>query len=181
MNRSIKLILVFVATITLAAAQSTKVADPPELVALREQHLRTIHKAVAPHLASYARSLEFQKSQFTRQGKLEAALAVDKELKEIAQQIENARAAAASVVPIQLTIISAKYGNGNDRMVDITNHVKTALSTGKSSIDLTSTLAGGDPAPYQRKLTYITYAINGKKKEKTFSEGHRLNFNQDLE
>lgn len=40
---------------------------------------------------------------------------------------------------------------------------------------------GADPAPGTSKETLITYTVNGQRKEKTFPDGHKLNFTKDLE
>jgi hypothetical protein len=137
-----------------------------------------------PLLTTYARQLETQKLAFTRQGKLDEAIAVDKEIKEVTKQLEAANAAVArSGAKLQLLILSASYGDQKKkRSIDTTKNLRKALEAGQAGIKLNTTdgAAGVDPAPFAPKETIITYSINGQRKQKTFREGHSLNFKDDL-
>jgi len=65
-------------------ASSLLAAEPEKLVSLRVSYQSAITKATAPIQKTYLAELEKLKSEFTRSGNLEAALAVDTELKTVA-------------------------------------------------------------------------------------------------
>ena len=184
MNRFALALFAYSASALLAFAQNTPPINPPELATIREEHLRSMQRVAIPVLSAYARQLESQKSVFTRQGKLNAALAVDNELKEVTQQLQAANAASARTgATMQLTILSASYGSpAKKRVADITKNIRKALEAGTPTIKLTTAdgAAGVDPAPFTLKETTITYTINGQRKQKTFPEGHKLNFKEEL-
>jgi len=184
----IRLALIFVAgaaSTLLAIAQDKPPMDPPELIALREEHLRSMQRAAMPVLSAYVHALEAQKLAFTRQGKLEEATAVDKEVTEITKQLQVATDFSSRTGAImELTIVYATYGAPARRLVtDITKNLRKALGAGATAIrlDTTEGAAGVDPAPRTRKETTITYTINGQRKQKTFPEGKILNFKEDLQ
>ena len=166
------------------AQEKRPVIDPPELVTMREEHLRSMQQAAVPVLTAYTRQLDAQKFKFTQQGNLEAVQAVEDELKGITKQLEDAKTAAGRTgATLQLTILSASYGSPDKKqVVDITRNLRDALRSGTPTIKLDSDkgAAGIDPAPYKPKQTTVTYAINGERKQKTFGEGHELNFKDDL-
>ena len=184
MNRLILTLIAYSASALLAFAQNAPPIDPPELATMREEHLRSIQRVAIPVLSAYARQLESQKSVFTRQGKLDAALAVDNELKEVTKQLQAANAASARTgATMQLTILSASYGSpAKKRVADITKNIRKVFESGTPTIKLNTDdgAAGVDPAPYTPKETTITYTINGQRKQKTFPEGRNLNFKEDL-
>ena len=72
---------------TLAATSSgpafrqAKPSKLPQLTALRVEHLHNAERLTAPLTAEYYRRLESLKQQFTREGKLKEAVAVDTEIK----------------------------------------------------------------------------------------------------
>ncbi|TLD70287.1 hypothetical protein FEM03_13970 [Phragmitibacter flavus] len=170
----------FIASALAAFAQP----DPPELVEIREEHLRSMQRVVIPALNTYKRQLEAQKSAFVRQRKVDAARSVDDELKEIDTQLEVANNAVSRPgLVMQLTILDAEYGDfASKRVLDITKALQKAMESGAPTIKLhRDDAAGGeDPAPLVRKETLITYTINGHRKQRTFDEGHKLNFKYDL-
>ena len=184
MNRHILPIIICGALSVFAVAQTKAQIDPPELAAMREEHLRALQRVAIPVLGAYLRQLESQKSVFTRQGKLDAALAVDNEFKEVSKQLQAANDASARTgSTLKLTILSASYGApAKKRVADITKNIRKALESGASIIKLNTEegAAGVDPAPFTPKETTITYTINGQRKQKTFKEGHNLNFKDDL-
>jgi hypothetical protein len=167
-----------------ARAQDTrKVDDPPELVSRRADYLSAVNRAQIPLLTNYLRALEPIKQQFTREAKADAALAVDREIASVKEQLAAAQAGteitAASLVQFQID--SVFWGDGSKRMRDVTAQVKTIYESGTPTVVLGgATLGGGDPVPYATKVVVIKYTINGKKKEKTFKDTYTLNFKQDL-
>ena len=74
-----------------AFGQNKPILDPPELIAKREEHLRAMQRVALPELQAYAMKLNSLKQQFTREGKLEAGVAVDNELGEVNRQIQMAQ------------------------------------------------------------------------------------------
>lgn len=185
MNKHLITIIAYGATALLAIAQDKPLVDPPELAAMRQEHLRAMQRVSIPALSAYARQLDAQKAAFSRQGKLEAAIAVDNELKEITKQLQAANGAVAQTgASLQLTIVQAMYGHApSKRFLNITTNLRKAMDSGAASIKLNDDEAGGkkDPAPYAPKDTTITYTINGERKQKTFPEGYNLNFKEDLQ
>ena len=185
MNKPALTAIAYGAMALLTIAQEKPPTDPPELVAMRGEHLRSMQRVALPVLSAYARQLEAQKGLFSRQGKLEAAIAVDNELKEVAKQLQAANVATAgSGAAMQLAIISAMYGHApSKRFMDVSRNLRKAMESGATSIKLNDDEAGGkkDPAPYAPKDTTITYTINGQRKQKTFPEGYNLNFKEDLQ
>jgi hypothetical protein len=86
--------IVFVSSIACFAQQKSE-ADPPELAARRDDHDRNVQRAMVPLLTNYLRSLEPLKQQYTRAGKLEAAVAVDGEIRKVTEQLKTAQAIAS--------------------------------------------------------------------------------------
>ena len=78
-------------------AASLFAAEPEKLTKLRESYQAAISKATAPIQKTYTTELEKLKSEFTKVGDLESALAVDAELKVSAQR-SNPTAAVNSDV-----------------------------------------------------------------------------------
>jgi hypothetical protein len=185
MNRLALTVIACTASIFAAFAQNASPIDPPELVTMREEHLRSMQRVAIPILTAYARQLESQKSIYTRQGKLDAALAVDNELKEVSKQLQAANNAAARTgATMQLTILSASYGSPTKkRFTDTTKNLRKVFESGTPTIKLNTDegAAGVDPAPFTPKETTITYTINGQRKQKTFPEGYKLTFKDDLQ
>lgn len=177
-------ILACLSSTPLAVGQDKPAVAPPELTTMREEHLRSMQRAIVPALLAYGRQLQLQKEFFKRQGKLDAALSVDKELKEIAAQLEVAKATTTRTdVSMQLAIVSASYGHvPSNRTVDTTKILRKALESGDPGITLGhKDLAGGnDPAPLSPKENTIVYSVNGQRKEKRFPESYKLNFKEDL-
>jgi len=66
-------------------ATSLLAAEPEKLVSLRGSYQSAMTKATAPIQKTYVAELEKLKIEFTKSGNLEAALAVDTELKTIVQ------------------------------------------------------------------------------------------------
>jgi hypothetical protein len=167
-----------------AAGAEEALSDPPELQARRVEYLRAVQKASIPLLASYQKSLQAMKEQFTRQGNLEAALSVDRELKSVTADLEAANSTAQGnlhSVPLPIIVISAIYlGPEPQQKVDGTKRIQQALSDGKPAITVREAVGGADPAPYKRKMLTVEYSINGKVKKKMYGEGDTINFRQDL-
>ena len=67
--------------------------------------------------------------------------------------------------------------------MDITKRLQDALASRETAVTLEvhGAAKGADPAPGTSKETLITYTVNGQRKEKTFPDGHKLNFTKDLE
>ena len=184
MNRLILGFLAFSAMGVLSLAQDTSPLDPTELLKLREEHLRSLQRVSAPVFSTYVRSLESLKAQYTREAKLDAALAVDNELKVAKQQLGVASTATRTTAPMQLTISSVKFGDPKTkRLLDVTKTVQKVLASGEATMKLGGgTLSPGhDPAPYVRKSVTVAYIINGQRKEKVFNDGESINFQNDLQ
>ncbi len=158
--------------------------DPPELIARRSDFLRGISRAQIPIYVSYLRTLEPLKQQFAREGKTDAARAVDDEISSIKSQLDAAQKASdiSTAAPVQFHIDSAFWGDPPSKQLrDVTSFVKTGFDSGSPTMTLgKDTLGGGDPAPYKNKLIVIKYTINGKPMEKTFKSDYVLNFKRDL-
>ena len=88
-------------------AQDSRAADPPELSTLRSRWLKSRASAVAPIDKIYEAELEAMKTRFTKAGNLEAALAVDAEIK---QGLEAA-ALSKNTVGIPPGIWKIEYSN----------------------------------------------------------------------
>lgn len=185
MNKRIIAFTIYVGVALGATAQEKLVTDPQELVTLREEHVRAMQRQSIPLLTAYVRKLEAQKTNFTRQGNLDGALATDRELKEITKQLQLANAiASGSVATMKLSIVSVIYQDAKtNRSADVTKGVRKFFESGGTKLRLhkdEAPFGGVDPAPGVEKSTVITYFINGQRKEKTFKEGHRLDFKEDL-
>lgn len=178
-------------TLTLLAApfalgQDKPAVDPPELIAKREEHLRAMQRVTTPELQAYAAKLNGLKQQFAREGKLEAGLAVENELREVTRQLQMAQDAAnpTKAAAQQLTLVSAVYGHAaSKRTVNVERLLRQAMTAGQATIKLNNAALNNDrdPAPYAPKETVINYIINGQKKTKTFREGDTLDFKNDLQ
>ena len=178
-------LLIYAAMSALTFAQDKPAAEPPQLVAAREENIRATQRALAPVLQNYVAKLTALKQQLTREGKLEAGVAVDKELREATQQLQDARNLSDPTKPIsaQLTIVSAVYGETNGkRTVNVSRIVREAILAGKAGIRVTNDEFnnGRDPAPYAAKDLKITYMIGGAKREKSFAEKAMVDFKNDL-
>jgi len=104
----------------------------------------------------------------------------------VQKELEAATNAATrnNTAALQMTILSAQYGDHDKRKTaNVTEKLRKAMRDGQTTITLNTTDAasGSDPAPFTKKETVITYTINGQRKQKTFSEGHNLNFKDDLQ
>jgi hypothetical protein len=165
-------------------AAEAVVSDPPELQTRRLEHLRAMQKASVPLLTNYQKSLQGLKEQFTRQGKLEAALAVDKELKTVTSELESATATAqGNVHSLQapLTIVSATYeGPEPGQKFDATKRLQKVFDEGKGSTTIKEVVGAADPAPFKKKTMTIEYSINGQVKKKVYGQGGMINFREDL-
>gem|GEM_PF-6555747 len=143
-----------------------------------------MQKASIPLLTSYQKSLQGLKEQFTRQGNLEAALAVDKELKTVTSELESATATAqGSIHSLQapLAIVSAMYeGPEPGQKFDATKRVQKIFDEGKGSATIKEVVGAADPAPFKKKTMTIEYSINGQIKKKVYGQGATMNFREDL-
>lgn len=74
-----------------ALAAAAFAAEPADLSKLRESWQRAVQQATAPLDKKYVDALSLLKVRYTKEGKLEDALAVDAELKEIASRSSSAR------------------------------------------------------------------------------------------
>ena len=168
---------------THALAQVTPKTEPPELIARRAEHLRAISRAQIPPLTAYLRTLEPLKQQLARDGKSDAALAVDAEIQSIRQQLQAAQSATdiTTAAPVQFQLDSAVFGDpATKRVRDVTAAIRAAMDSGQPTMFLDNGQLGGDPAPGTKKVVVITYTINGKKKDKTFKADTALDFKKDL-
>ena len=185
MNHRPLLLLIYLITSASAFAQDKPAADPPQLVAAREENIRATQRVLAPVLQNYVTKLTTLKQQLAREGKFEAGVAVDKELRQAAQQLEDARSLSDPTKQIssQAIIVSAVYGDSSGkRTANVERALRQAMAAGRETIPLTNEgLNGGrDPAPMAPKRVTITYTIGGVKKEKTFGEKTVLDFKNDL-
>lgn len=173
----IRLLSVIICTL----AVTSFAAEPPELIARRADHLRAISRVQIPALTSYIRTLEPLKQQFSREGKADAAVAVDAEIKSIQDQLNAAQAAIniTTAAPVQLQIESATYGHQpSKRVADVTAAIRSAVDSGAASIVIANKdlgLQGADPAPGAHKTSVVIYRVNGKRKEKILDENATLN------
>ena len=176
--------VVYIASALFSLAQAPRPVDPPELATMREENARALLRASVPILDAYLRQLDAQKSVFARQGKLDAVLAVDNEIKEVTKQRQAANANTTRTGATQkLAIVSAAYGSAaKKKFSDITKNLRKAMESGATVIKLNTEegAAGVDPVPSNPKETRIVYTINGERKEKTFKEGYNFNFADDL-
>jgi hypothetical protein len=164
---------------------STKApADPPELLARRADYYRTVSRLQVQSLTTYLRALDPLKQQFRRDGKLEAVVAVDNEIKAVAEKLKAAQSGSnlSTAPPAQIQIESVTYGDPKTKRTrDGTAAAQAALDSGAATIVLSGKeLRTGDPAPGTRKVAVITYTVNGKRKEKTFPENTILDFKKEL-
>lgn len=174
-------------SILIAISPESTAASPtetPDLIAAREEHLRTMQRISIPTLTAYLKTLERLKFQYTREAKLDAALAVSNEIQSVTQQLETAKKAAERTgAAMQLVIVSASYeSTDRKRKADITKNVRKEYEAGKPTLKMNTAegAANVDPAPFVPKQTTITYMKNGQKKEIIIPEGKTLNFKEDL-
>lgn len=173
--------LIFAASANAVAVSPT---DTPDLIAAREEHLRTMQRLSIPTLTAYLKTLDRLKFQYTREAKLEAALAVSNEIQSVTQQLETAKKAAERSGPVmQLVIVSASYESADrKRKTDITKNVRKHFDAGTPTLKMNTAegAANVDPAPFVPKQTTIIYMKNGQRKELILPEGKTLNFKEDL-
>jgi hypothetical protein len=153
-------------------AQEKPAAEPSELVLRRTEHERGVQRVVSPLVTDYLRKLEGLKAQYTREGKIEAALAVEKEIRRMKRESGN-----------KVTNVSAVYGVLETKQTaDITDFLKAVQKEGRASVVLSSFQGSlpKDPAPNVRKQTKIVYLIDGQRYEKIFKESYELKFDDDL-
>jgi hypothetical protein len=137
---------------------------------------------VAP-LTNYLRALEPLKQQLTREGKAEAAQAVETEIASIKLELAAAQKATdlTTAAPVQFQLDSVMFGDPpTKRLKDATARVKAVMDSGAATMFLDNGQLGGDPAPGARKMVIVTYTINGRKRERTFKADTELNFQKDL-
>ena len=168
-----------------AAAQEKPAAEPPQLVAAREEHLRAMQRASVPLLQAYAAKLNRIKQVLGREGKFEAGVAVENELREVTRQLEAARTLSDPTrqPSAQLSIVSATFGDAKGkRTVNVEAIVKQMLAAGKTTFRVGNDVLNNDrdPAPYAKKELTITYIIGGAKKEKSFDEKAAVDLKNDL-
>lgn len=172
------LIISVIGAIAVGAYAQT-ITDPPELTQLREGWQRATRQATAPLDKRYRDSLTALKLRFTREGKLNEALAIDAELKEL----DEAQGDAELTTSRKLQIVSAFYGEvGGNRKVEITEVLRRALENREEGIKLNTKIGaeGKDPAVAALKQTTITYRYRGETKTVTFPEAYDLKFKEDL-
>jgi hypothetical protein len=156
--------------------------DPSELIAQRAEYMRAAARASVGPLTAYLRVLEPLRQQYAREGRTDAAVAVQNEMKSIQMQLDAAQANSnlSTSAPVQLYIESVSYGHQQTkRVADATTAVRSALEAGSPSIVIATKdlgLQGADPAPGAHKTAVIVYTINGRKKEKIVDENTPLNF-----
>lgn len=92
MNRKSNLLLLLCMLMRVAIVQA---AESPELVTLRAAHEQQMESAKTPIFTSYLGKLEVLRQQFTRSNKLDAATAVDNEIKRTKRESPNATTTAA--------------------------------------------------------------------------------------
>jgi len=127
----------------------------------------------------YLEALGTMKLRFTKEGKLNEALAVDREIQKLGRVPDAPPALGSS----KLAIISATYGEkGTDKVIDTTDILRRALEKREDGVRLNTKFGadGKDPAPAAPKETTITYSIRGETKRKTFPENYDLKFKVDL-
>jgi hypothetical protein len=155
-----------------------KAPDPARLVELRTQYQSAIHRIVEPLDKSYMDTLAALQRQFSKNGDLENALAVRREVERMSQSVEsNARGP-------ELIILSAQQRDAATKanVVDVTRKVKDQFFSGKPIMGLNAYRDVGSrlSAPPPRRETLIIYTYGGEKKEKIFPERSELNFEKDL-
>lgn len=168
--------LIPVLSLSLAAEEP---AEPSELSTLREGWQRATRQATEPLNRKYRDALNAMKLRFTQAGRLDEALAVEREI----QALEKA-ASGEEKLPRKLTILSAIYRRQGSRGgVDTTRILRGALERGDTRIVLNTRFGaeGEDPAPSALKETAIVYSLRGERKEKVFPESHELVFEEDLD
>ena len=159
-------------------------ADPPELLARRADYYRTVSRLQVQPLTAHLRALDPLKQQFRRDGKLEAVVAVDKEIKAVTNKLKAAQAGTSltTAPPAQVQIESVIFGDPKtNRTKDGTSAVRAAFDSGAATFPLSGReMSTGDPAPGTKKVAVVTYTVNGKRKEKTFPENTVLDFKREL-
>lgn len=154
-------------------------SEPVELQSLREGWQRAIRQATDPVNRRYRESLEIMRIRFTREGKLDEALAVVAEIKKLEAPPKESEPPASN----KLQILSAFYGEvGGTRKIETTAILRRALENREDGIRLNTKLGaeGHDPAVAAPKETTITYQFRGETKTKTFPESYDLKFRDDL-
>lgn len=160
-----------------AGAQTSD--EPNELSTLRDGWQRATRQATEPIHRKYRDALDAMKLRFTKAGKLNEALVVDKELQELAKLMDAPLPPGSS----KLTILSAVYREKGRRTgVDTTDILRRALEKGEEGIRLNTRFGadGKDPAPAALKETLVKYSFRGETKEAIFPENYDLKFRDDL-
>lgn len=126
--KTLHLILILAALATSAHAQ-IPAAMPGKLVTLRESYEQAVERATASIRGVYQQELQQLKLEYTKAGNLEAALAVDTEVK---QRFPSGPAAAPVPGPITTTPASAP-----DRLVTLRGNFERAIDRATASIHVT--------------------------------------------
>lgn len=82
-------------------------------------------------------------------------------------------AAATTGSSAGLSVVSAVYGVG-DRQVVITDRVRAAVNGDRLDVEVSNSLAGGDPAPNVPKELRVEYRLGDRTLTKVVPEGQRL-------
>ena len=167
-----------------AAQEPLKREDPAELKARRAEHLRDMKRAQIAPLTNYLRVLDPLRQQFMREGKTDAALSVDVEIRNTKKELEAATAESNITTPVAAPfhIDSARIGNAEvNQWVDVTGYLQKAADSGDATVGISRNNMGiGDPAPYHAKFLEVVYTLNGKQKKKSFKAEGTLDFKKDL-
>ncbi len=96
----------------------------------------------------------------------------DDQLAELALPASVAKEAPKAAV-LDIVVESALYGvKGNPaRQVDLTEKIRKRVAAGNFTFSASYKFAGKDPAPGINKTTELAYAINGKLKKESLTEG----------
>ncbi|HEY2342203.1 MAG TPA: hypothetical protein VGH90_04190 [Chthoniobacteraceae bacterium] len=163
---------------------TTLPADPPELLERRAEHFHMVNRLQLQPLNAYLRELEPLKQQFLRNGALESAVAVDREIRVVTDRLKTAQngSSVSAVPPPQILLESVIYGDPKTKRIkDVTDLVRTAFQADPATVTLgNKELQTGDPAPLTKKIAVFTYTVNGKRKEKTFPEGTVVDLKKEL-
>jgi hypothetical protein len=137
-------------------------------------------KANQKPLAEAEKALKAEMEKFTKSGKLNESLAIQKALDsmraDVVARVDERGAKNSDLLGSKtddLVIISASYGAAN-KWVDVTEKLKS-YSDGKTLSIKAGDFGIGDPAPQVHKEMRIEYILKGMKKKLTVNEGELIN------
>ena len=170
-----KFIMLIISTIGLGCMSAEEGSREPEsLSSLRESWKLSTTQEISKINGKYLVALKTMQVKYTKQGDLNAALAVKGEIDKLPVIGIGGQNITASSVALtkDLKIFEATYGSGGTR-IDVKKKIEAAIKNSALNAILNKDLLG-DPIPYYQKYLHIKYSYKGKTYVEDYHEGTTL-------